>query len=60
VFNNSTANLFLALGPNAATTNFTLKMATGSYYEVPFGYTGIITGVWDAVNGNAQVTELTP
>jgi len=59
VFNNSTANLYLALGAGAGTTNFTIKLAAGAYYPIPFGFTGIISGIWDAVNGNALVTELT-
>lgn len=60
IFNDSTANLYLALGAGATASVCTLKMAAGSYYEVPFGYTGIITGFWDAVNGNARITQLTP
>jgi len=60
IFNNSNANLFLALGPNAATNNFTTKLGAGIYYEVPFNYTGIITGIWDGNNGNAQITEILP
>lgn len=59
VFNDSTANLFLALGSGASTTSFTIKLATGTYYQIPFNFVGIITGIWDAVNGNARVTELT-
>ncbi|MCA1572426.1 MAG: hypothetical protein LC798_19420 [Chloroflexi bacterium] len=59
VFNDSaTGVLFLKLGATASTTSFTVKMAVGSYYEVPFGYTGIIDGLWDVASGNARVTEL--
>lgn len=32
----------------------------GGYYEVPFGYTGIITGIWEAAGaGKANITEIT-
>jgi hypothetical protein len=31
------------------------------YYEVPFGYTGQLTGIWasDPNDGSARVTEIT-
>ena len=33
-------------------------MLAGAYYEIPFGYTGIITGIWASVTGGLNVTEL--
>lgn len=59
VFNDSTAILYLLLA-NAVSSNavYTVQIAAGGYYEVPFGYTGIIKGVWSAVNGAARVTEI--
>jgi hypothetical protein len=60
VFNDSTAILYLSLGTAAAsTTDFTLKMSAASYYEVPFGYTGQIRGIWASATGSARVGELT-
>lgn len=59
IFNNSTANLFLKLGSGATVVGFTVRLTSMAYYEVPFGYTGIITGVWSAANGAALVTEIT-
>jgi hypothetical protein len=60
IFNDSTAILYLALGSVAASlTNFTVKMVTDAYYEVPFGYTGEIRGIWASAAGNARVGELT-
>lgn len=59
IYNDSTANLFVKLGATASSTSFTLKMAAGGYYEVPFQYTGQIDGLWDAANGAARVTEVT-
>jgi hypothetical protein len=58
--NETNKNLYLRLGTPASTTNYTVLMVKNSYYEVPFNYTGIITGIWESgVSGNARVTELT-
>ncbi len=59
IFNDSTKTLYLKLGATASTTSYTLKLGPDGYFEVPFGYTGIIDGIWSAANGNARVTELT-
>lgn len=64
VYNHSDQILYLKLGSAASTTDFTAILAgngggTGGYYEVPFGYTGIITGVWAANStGSAKITEM--
>ncbi len=58
IFNNSTANLFLAFTGTASVTAFTVKLAAGGSYALPMPlYKGVISGIWDAVNGTAQVTE---
>jgi hypothetical protein len=59
IFNQSTSVCYVKLGSGASATSYTVRMSANAYYEVPFGYTGIITGIWAAVNGNAYVTELT-
>jgi hypothetical protein len=62
VYNDSSAVLYLLLGATAAsTTNYTCRVASGGYYEVPFGYTGQLTGIWasDPGDGAARVTEIT-
>lgn len=59
VYNDSAAVLCLKLGAAAGLSSFTCKLAAGAYYEVPFGYVGIIDGVWTAADGAARVTELT-
>ncbi|MEH2392604.1 hypothetical protein [Nostoc sp.] len=59
IWNNSTAILYLELGPTATTSAFTAKLFAGGYYETPFNYTGVISGIWSAINGNALVRELT-
>lgn len=59
VYNDSTSSLRLSLGNVVTDTSFTLIVAGGGYYEVPFGYRGAITGLWAAAIGAARVTELT-
>lgn len=58
VYNDSSADLYLKLGSAASTTSFTVKMVAQSYYEVPFGYTGAIYGIWSAATGAARIMEL--
>lgn len=54
------AILYLLLGSTAAsTTNHTVVLVAGAYYEVPFNYTGQLTGIWSAATGSCRVTELT-
>ncbi|MBE9210506.1 hypothetical protein IQ244_29190 [Nostoc sp. LEGE 06077] len=59
IWNKSTANLYIEFGATASTSAFVAILAAGGYYEIPFYYTGAISGIWDAVNGNALVRELT-
>jgi len=59
IFNDSTATLYLKLGATASTTSFVTKLYTDQYYEVPFGYTGIIDGIWSSATGSARIVELT-
>ena len=59
VFNDSTSALYVNLGSAASTTAFVVKLAAASYYEVPFGYTGAVNGIWDTATGSARVCEFT-
>ena len=62
VLNDSTATLYLRLSASAAsTTDYTVQLVTGAYYEVPSRYSGAITGIWasDPNTGAARVTEVT-
>jgi hypothetical protein len=60
IYNDSSAILYLALGTAAAsTTDFTVKMVASAYYEVPFGYTGMIRGIWASATGSARIGEVT-
>lgn len=60
VFNDSTQILFLLLSnTTSSATVYTVQLASNGYYEIPFGYTGVLRGIWASANGNARVTELT-
>lgn len=57
IWNHGASNLFIELGTKAALTAFAVKITPGSYYELPFGYSGRISGIWDVANGFAFVRE---
>lgn len=59
IWNDSTSNLFIEFGATATTSAFTAKLFAGGYYEVPFHYIGVISGIWSSANGNSLVRELT-
>lgn len=59
IWNDSTSVLYLNFGGTAAATACTVKMRADDYYEVPFGYTGLINGIWVTAAGSARVTEIT-
>lgn len=60
IYNDSSALLYVKMGALASTTDYTIKLFPQSYWEVPFGYTGEIDGVWASATGFAKVDELTP
>lgn len=60
IFNDSTQILYLILSATTPTSSVhTIQMSAGAYYEVPFGYRGVVQGIWASANGSARVTELT-
>jgi hypothetical protein len=63
IVNSSTSILYLRYGSTAASIangGYTVQVAiSGGVHELPFGYTGQITGIWAAANGFANITELT-
>lgn len=61
VFNDSTAVLYLAFdGSTASSTNYSVQMAGGAFFEFPQPLIGgAITGTWASANGNARTTEVT-
>ncbi len=58
LYNESGAIAFIKLGSTASTTSYTLQMAIGSYYEVPYAYTGVIAGITSSGTAVVRVTEL--
>lgn len=59
VYNDSTSIFYLKLGATASTTSYTVQMGSKTYYELPYGWTGQIDGVWASANGSARVGEFT-
>jgi hypothetical protein len=56
VFNDSTAVLYLAFAATASETAYTVQIPADGYYEVPWNYDGVISGIWASANGNARTT----
>jgi hypothetical protein len=59
IWNASTATLYLEMGSTVSSSDYAVALAAGDYFEVPYGYTGLVSGVWTAANGNAMVREYT-
>jgi hypothetical protein len=59
IYNDASALLYVKLGVSASLSDFTVKLFPLSYYEVPFGYTGEIDGIWSNTGGFARIGELT-
>lgn len=60
IFNDAAANLYVKFGTTATSADFTIRLQSQDYYEVPFLYTGRIDGIWASNGaGNALMTELT-
>lgn len=59
IYNEGSAVCYMKLGSTASTTSYTMQIASGGYYEVPFNYTGIITGITSSGTAQLRITELT-
>lgn len=62
IFNTDANALCVRLdgGTATTTTGFNVRLTQNQYYEVPFGYTGAITGIWEADGaGAANLAEFT-
>ena len=58
VFNEGAGNLHITLGTaTTSTSSYTVRLASGDYFEVPSNYTGLIGGIF-ATAGTARVTEV--
>lgn len=58
-YNSSTQVLYLKYGSGASTTDFTVAIASNTFWEMPHNYVykGIITGIWASANGSVKITE---
>lgn len=59
VFNDSLTIVFLAFSATASATAFSVKMQPGSEYEPGIDYTGVISSIASAAQGNMRITEFT-
>jgi hypothetical protein len=59
VYNESGATLYLHMGATASLTAYVLQVAVGGYYEVPFSYTGALSGITAAATAVCRVVEVT-
>lgn len=58
IYNDSGAVLYLKCGAAASLTSFTVRLVPNAYFEMPFGYIGVIDGIWaSSVGGSARITE---
>lgn len=58
VYNDSTATLYLLFGTGATTSNYTVQIGPGGYFEFPSTpmYLGEADGVWSSATGSARTT----
>jgi hypothetical protein len=58
IFNEGAGLLYVTLGTSTTTTtSYTVRLSAGDYYEVPFGYTGLVAGLFGSA-GTARVTQV--
>jgi hypothetical protein len=58
IHNDSTAVLYIKLGEEATTSEFTDILLDGDYYETPYGFSGPVYGIWSSATGQALLTEI--
>jgi len=58
IFSEGPGTLHVTLGTSTTSTSlYTVRLASGDYYEVPSNYTGLIGGIF-ATAGTARVTQV--
>jgi hypothetical protein len=58
IFSEGPGTLHVTLGTSTTSTSlYTVRLASGDYFEVPSNYTGLIGGIF-ATAGTARVTEV--
>jgi hypothetical protein len=58
ITNEGTAICYTKLGATASVTSYSIQIASGGYYEVPFQYTGAIDGITSASTAQLRITEI--
>lgn len=56
ITNESTAILYVKLGTGATTTDYSISISPNETLVID-KYSGVVHGIWSAVNGNARITE---
>ena len=59
IYNEGPSACLLLLGTPATTASYSCSVASGGYYEIPFGYVGEIDGITASSTAQLRVTELT-
>ena len=60
LYNDSTSEAFVKYGAGATSTDYTIKMGAGSYWEMPSPICTVeISCAWSTATGAMQVTEET-
>jgi hypothetical protein len=58
IFNNSTAILYISHAATASAATAKTAIAAGAFWQMPYPiYTGVVSGIWAAANGNASIYE---
>lgn len=57
IWNGGTGTLYVEYGATASTAAYAFKLDPNGYGEIPFGYTGAVSGIWSATGGSALVRE---
>jgi hypothetical protein len=57
IWNNSTSDLYVDFDSSVSLTSFSVKISPDGYYELPFNYVGVISGIWESEDGKAIIRE---
>lgn len=59
IFNNSSSELYVKVGPSASLADFSFKMLSGTFQQLqPPCPRSELTGIWAVAVGNAKVTSI--
>ena len=60
LWNNSNGSVLVELGAAPTATSFSFRLAPEGYYELPYGFTGQLQGLWlEAGGSGVLVREIT-